>query len=98
MTQAGLVTCNQCHKQFKTMPNTVDLPDGGQKNFFQCPHCGTRFVYAEITPHGMEIFRRIQTIVSRRGRKPDDRNLEQLTTQLKFEISKYTERADLAHA
>lgn len=91
MQANGVVTCDRCQTEFKVIPHTVDLADGGQKNYFECPGCHIRFVYAEVTPRGMALFRRIQEIVDARGRQIGDRELEQLTAQLGREIARYTE-------
>lgn len=79
---------------------SVSLPDGGEKNYFECPHCRTRYVYAEITPAGMMLRERIQQKQAtwKRAKLGTERQrvrqeIVTLQRKLEAEISKYIEEA-----
>ncbi|MBN1814696.1 MAG: hypothetical protein JXA14_22845 [Anaerolineae bacterium] len=99
--QKGIVTCDECKQPIKIEPVTEALPDGGQKHYFDCPHCGMRFVFAEVTPAGVALHGQIQEkrrALYRQGNTAVDRariqdEITALQKQLECEVSRYMEHA-----
>ena len=47
--------CDACARRFQVQNRAKRTPDGGELQFFVCPHCGRRYEVAYITRKGVEL-------------------------------------------
>jgi len=55
----NLVRCDECGRNFRIRPQTEELPGGGERRFFACPHCGAEYTTLELTARGRELHARL---------------------------------------
>lgn len=61
------VTCDQCGKSFGISLKADTLPDGGERWWFKCLHCGHRTEVADITAEGVQIREQLERLKRSRG-------------------------------
>lgn len=54
------VVCDVCTKRFTQNLKETPLFEEGARVSFECPHCGTVYSVARITPRGLEVRAELQ--------------------------------------
>ena len=49
------IHCDNCTRRFDVVAQAEPTADGGELQFFVCPHCQTRYDYAIISPTGLRL-------------------------------------------
>lgn len=79
----GTIICDACHRRFKQNLEDRPQPDGSVLRMFQCPHCGSEYHVARISPRGQELARMIQALPA-----ADRRGIRRLQRELKREVAR----------
>ncbi len=80
ITKPAVVTCDHCHKRFNLRNQAERTPDGGELQYFDCPHCKHRYEVAFVTRKGLELRDRLHNIDNLRKLR-DSEKLRQMRTE-----------------
>ncbi len=76
ITKPAVVTCDHCHKRFNLRNQAERTPDGGELQYFDCPHCNHRYEVAFVTRKGLELRSVLGSLRSLRDRGVKSETLE----------------------
>ncbi len=68
----AVATCDDCAQLFE-IRNQAEAVDGGELQFFVCPHCGRRYEYAFVTGEGVHLRGKLASLRKARSGHDSDK-------------------------
>lgn len=61
----GWVTCDECGRNFRMVPESAPTESGGERSWFSCPFCGHQYVMAVISSRGLDARASLKVILKK---------------------------------